>query len=89
MVEDLFALAHAPGSRLLILGIANTVDLVQQLLRPGAAFHVSFERGARWRGGREGAGRMSGGGTWEDQRIMAGGVDRLSHGRGPQQLIHS
>lgn len=34
MVEDLFALAHAPGSRLLILGIANTVDLVQQLLRP-------------------------------------------------------
>ncbi|RMZ54453.1 hypothetical protein APUTEX25_002029 [Auxenochlorella protothecoides] len=39
MVEDLFALAHAPGSRLLILGIANTVDLVQQLLRPGAAFH--------------------------------------------------
>lgn len=39
VVEELFALAHAPGSRLLIIGIANQVDLIQQLTRAGSAFH--------------------------------------------------
>ena len=41
LVEGLFALAHAPGSRLLLLGIANSIDLVQQLMRPGGSLHVS------------------------------------------------
>ncbi|PSC67141.1 cell division control 6-like protein [Micractinium conductrix] len=39
LVEGLFALAHAPGSRLLLLGIANSIDLVQQLMRPGGSLH--------------------------------------------------
>jgi len=40
LIGELFALAAAPGSRLVLLGIANSIDLVQQLLRPGGAFHV-------------------------------------------------
>ena len=40
-MEGLFQLAHAPRSRLLLVGIANSIDLVQQLLKPGGALHVS------------------------------------------------
>ena len=39
-MEGLFCLAAAPRSRLLLLGIANSIDLVQQLLRPGGALQV-------------------------------------------------
>ncbi|KAK2078080.1 hypothetical protein QBZ16_003948 [Prototheca wickerhamii] len=39
LVEDLFSIAHAPGSQLVILGIANSIDLVQRLLLPGGPFH--------------------------------------------------
>ena len=39
LVGDLFALAHAPKSRLLLIGIANSIDLVQQLMRPGGALY--------------------------------------------------
>ncbi|PRW05904.1 Cell division control 6 [Chlorella sorokiniana] len=35
LVEKLFVLAHAERSRLLLLGIANSIDLVQQLMRQG------------------------------------------------------
>lgn len=41
LVESLFALAAAPASRLLLLGIANSIDLVQKHMRPGGALHVS------------------------------------------------
>ena len=41
LVEGLFGLAAADRSRLLLLGIANSIDLVQQLLRPGGPLHVS------------------------------------------------
>lgn len=40
LVEGLFVLAHAKRSRLLLLGIANSIDLVQQLLLPGGALQV-------------------------------------------------
>eukprot|EP00887_Chlorella_sp_A99_P007089 scaffold2.g7089.t1 len=39
LVEGLFCLAHGRGSRLLLIGIANSIDLVQQLLKPGGALH--------------------------------------------------
>ncbi|KAL4426243.1 hypothetical protein ABPG77_009858 [Micractinium sp. CCAP 211/92] len=39
LVESLFCLAHARGSRLVLLGIANSIDLVQQLMRPGGSLH--------------------------------------------------
>ncbi|KAL4853005.1 Cell division control protein 6 [Chlorella vulgaris] len=39
LMESLFAMAAADGSRLLLLGIANSVDLVQRLMRPGGALH--------------------------------------------------
>ncbi|KAI3427369.1 hypothetical protein D9Q98_010285 [Chlorella vulgaris] len=39
VMENLFAMAAADGSRLLLLGIANSVDLVQRLMRPGGALH--------------------------------------------------
>lgn len=45
LVEGLFCLAAAPRSRLVLLGIANSIDLVQQLMRPGGSLHVS----SRWR----------------------------------------
>lgn len=40
LVEGLFVLAHAPHSRLLLLGIANSIDLVQQLMRTGGVLQV-------------------------------------------------
>jgi len=40
LVGELFALAHAPRSRLILIGIANSIDLVQQLMRPGGSLHV-------------------------------------------------
>lgn len=43
LVGELFALAAAPRSRLVLLGIANSIDLVQQLMRPGGAFHVRVD----------------------------------------------
>ncbi len=39
LVGELFALAHAPRSRLILIGIANSIDLVQQLMRPGGSLH--------------------------------------------------
>lgn len=42
LVAELFALAHAPCSRLVLIGIANSIDLVQQLMRPGGSLHVSL-----------------------------------------------
>lgn len=42
LVGELFALAHAPRSRLILIGIANSIDLVQQLMRPGGSLHVSI-----------------------------------------------
>ena len=41
LVAELFALAHAPCSRLVLIGVANSIDLVQQLMRPGGSLHVS------------------------------------------------
>lgn len=41
LVEDLFSLAHADRSRLLLVGIANSIDLVERLMRPGGSLHVS------------------------------------------------
>lgn len=52
LVESLFCLAHARGSRLVLLGIANSIDLVQQLMRPGGSLHVSGSPG--WTRPREG-----------------------------------
>lgn len=45
LMESLFAMAAADGSRLLLLGIANSVDLVQRLMRPGGALHVRAAQG--------------------------------------------
>jgi len=42
IVGSLFATAATPGSRLLLVGISNSIDLVQQLMRPGAVLHVRF-----------------------------------------------
>jgi len=42
LVEGLFVLAHSERSRLLLLGIANSIDLVQQLMRAGGPLHVSI-----------------------------------------------
>jgi Cdc6-like AAA superfamily ATPase len=42
IVGSLFATAATPGSRLVLLGISNSIDLVQQLMRPGAVLHVSL-----------------------------------------------
>lgn len=39
LVGSLFSVAHSPGSRLILIGIANSIDLVQQALRPGGPFH--------------------------------------------------
>jgi len=39
LVGNLFSVAHSPGSRLMLIGIANSIDLVQQALRPGGPFH--------------------------------------------------
>jgi cell division control protein 6 len=39
LIEDLFCLAHAEGSRLVLIGIANSIDLVQQLMKPGGSLH--------------------------------------------------
>lgn len=41
LLGELFALAHAPRSRLVLIGIANSIDLVEQLLRAGGSLHVS------------------------------------------------
>lgn len=40
MMGKLFAMATSSSSRLVIIGIANSIDLMQQLLRPGAVLHV-------------------------------------------------
>ena len=42
IVGSLFATAVTPGSRFVLLGISNSIDLVQQLMRPGAVLHVRF-----------------------------------------------
>ena len=39
IMGSLLALASSEGSRLVIIGIANSIDLMQQLTRPGAVFH--------------------------------------------------
>lgn len=39
LIGGLFSLASIPQSRLILIGIANSIDLVQQLLRPGGPFH--------------------------------------------------
>ena len=39
IMGSLLALASSEGSRLIIIGIANSIDLMQQLTRPGAVFH--------------------------------------------------
>eukprot|EP00890_Picochlorum_soloecismus_P006677 jgi/Picsp_1/834/NSC_04322-R1_protein len=39
IVGSLFATAATPGSRLVLVGISNSIDLVQQLMRPGAVLH--------------------------------------------------
>ena len=39
LVGGLFSLASLPNSRLVLIGIANSIDLVQRLLRPGGPFH--------------------------------------------------
>lgn len=39
LIEDLFCVAHAEGSRLVLIGIANSIDLVQQLMKPGGSLH--------------------------------------------------
>jgi Cdc6-like AAA superfamily ATPase len=41
LIEELFVLAHHKTSRLVLIGIANSIDLVQQLLKPGGPLHVS------------------------------------------------
>jgi hypothetical protein len=41
LLGELFALAHTPRSRLVLIGIANSIDLVEQLLRAGGSLHVS------------------------------------------------
>ena len=39
LVGELFSLAHAPRSRLILIGVANSIDLVQQLMRVGGTLH--------------------------------------------------
>ncbi len=50
-MESLFCLAHARGSRLVLLGIANSIDLVQQLMRPGGSgMNWTLRRVDQWLG---------------------------------------